>query len=286
MSGTPGPKRPVAGPKRSTSSSQPGTGGQIGHWISAFLTRYVYSPSVMTFRSSERRSRPEGRFAELFLEHTGRRAEKWLHYCEIYDRLFDQFVDGFPVDESRRRPLRFLEIGTRHGGSLEIWRKFFGPTAIIYGIDVDPRCVAVGGPDLPVRIGSQDDPMFLASVVQEMGGVDVVLDDGSHKAAHQRKAFDTLFPLLASGGLYVVEDTHTSYWMRWGGGFRRPGTFIEVAKGMIDGLHKWSFRAPVGRRAVMASAEVVSIQFFDSIVALEKGNRQRPEFVMMGEKSF
>ncbi len=45
-----------------------------------------------------------------------------------------------------------------------------------------------------------------------MGGVDVVLDDGSHIATLQRISFEALFPMLPDGGLYIIEDTHTAYW--------------------------------------------------------------------------
>jgi hypothetical protein len=209
-----------------------------------------------------------------------------VHYCQIYDRLLDRFTEGFVAEDGTRRPLRFLEIGVFHGGSLELWRKFFGPDAVLYGIDIEPRCAGVARDDVQVRIGSQDDPAFLSSVVREMGGVDVVLDDGSHIASHQKASFDVLFPLLSPGGLYLVEDTHTSYWASYGGGLRRPGTFIETAKSMVDGLHKWYYRAPVGHRANVARTDIVSIQFFDSIVAIEKGTRRRPEFKMVGTRSF
>jgi len=229
------------------------------------------------FQDSESTWEPTGRFAELFANHHGRVAHKWVHYFEIYDRLFERFIDGVSMPDGSRRPLHFLEIGVAQGGSLELWREFFGPDAVIFGIDIDPNCAILDREDLPVRIGSQADPEFLKSVVAEMGGVDVVLDDGSHVALHQRVSLDTLFPLINPNGLYVVEDTHTAYFFDFGGGLRRPGTIIEIAKQMVDGLNKWYFRAPVGRRAKLAWTDVDSIQFFDSIVAFEKRPRGRPE---------
>lgn len=232
------------------------------------------------FQDPESTWQPTGRFAELFVNHHGRVAHKWIHYFEIYDRLFERFIDGVTMPDGTRRPLHFLEIGVGQGGSLELWRENFGPDAVIFGIDIDPNCANLDRDDLQVRIGSQADPEFLQSVVAEMGGVDVVLDDGSHVAQHQRVSFDTLFPLLSANGLYVVEDTHTAYFFDFGGGLRRPGTIIEVAKGMVDGLNKWYFRAPVGRRAKLAWTDIVSVQFFDSIVAFEKGSRRRPEVRM------
>ncbi len=62
-----------------------------------------------------------------------------------------------------------------------------------------------------VRIGSQDDPAFLRSVIDEMGSPDIILDDGSHVSDHQKISFETLWPLLKVGGLYVIEDLHTAY---------------------------------------------------------------------------
>ena len=47
--------------------------------------------------------------------------------------------------------------------------------------------------------------------IQENGGdFDIIIDDGSHKMNHQQISFDVLFPHLKSGGIYVIEDLHTS----------------------------------------------------------------------------
>lgn len=219
----------------------------------------------------------------LFWSHKGRLVHKWPHYLPIHQRYLEPFKSGFPTAEGGRRPLRLLEIGVSHGGSLELWRKFLGPQAVIFGLDIDPRCRALDQPDLPVRVGSQADPTFLADVIREMGGVDVVIDDGSHIAKHQKASFDVLFPLLSEGGLYVVEDTQTSYWRQWEGGFRRPGTFIELAKTLVDDMHGW-YHADMVERP-MAKSEVFAITFLDGIVVIEKRQRPKPVHVMLGKPS-
>lgn len=99
-------------------------------------------------------------------------------------------------------------------------------------------------------------------------------------------SFDVLFPLLSTGGVYLVEDVYTSYWWSRGGGFRRPGSFIELAKGMVDGMNKWHYRWPVGRRARMAMTDVNSIQFFEAMVVIEKGRRERPDVRKVGTAPF
>lgn len=122
---------------------------------------------------------------KAFFEHSGRSIFKWTHYLPAYDEQFGRFLEGFTEPDGSRRPLRMLEIGVLHGGSLQLWREYLGPEAIIFGIDVNPAVLAIDDPDLHVKIGSQDDPAFLRRVVAEMGGVDIVLDDGSHIAKHQ-----------------------------------------------------------------------------------------------------
>lgn len=227
--------------------------------------------------------RPAGVYSTLFFEHRGRPCIKWHHYFPIYDQLFGPWRAESRPEPTR--PVRFLEIGVFDGGSLEIWRKFFGPDAVITGIDIDERCADLSRPDLPIRIGDQSDPTFLANVVEEMGGVDIILDDGSHRAKDQRASFDCLFPLLDDGGVYVIEDTHTSYWAGHQGGLRRPGTAVQMAKALVDGMHKWYFHAPVGRRASRAKHSIQSITFFDSVIAIHKASQVRPQVSTTGRTS-
>ena len=223
----------------------------------------------------------EGEFSHLFFNHDGRTVDKWHHYLQIYDQIFIPVRQKLTSGELKT--IRFLEIGVWKGGSLEIWRKFFGKNAIIHGIDRDPKCSSLSTEDLPVHIGSQSDTGFLTDVVEKMGGIDIVIDDGSHRARHQRRTFGHLFPKLSDGGLYVIEDTHTSYWWAYGGGFRRPGTAIEMAKGLVDGMHSWYHRAPMKRKS-LAKHEISAIHFFDSIVVIEKKHREQPVRSLRGSE--
>jgi len=50
-------------------------------------------------------------------------------------------------------------------------------------------------------MASQADRGFLESVVEEIEGVDVVLDDESHEMAHIRASLEYLFPHLSDGGI-------------------------------------------------------------------------------------
>ena len=203
--------------------------------------------------------------ARIFFGHKGRIIHKWVHYLDLYDRHFGPYRNSRPT---------FLEIGVQNGGSMEMWRKYFGDEAVIFGIDVDPACANNFSPPNQVRIGSQADPDFLKSVLAEMGAPDIVLDDGSHVAEHQWESFRVLFPALKEGGLYVIEDTHTAYWPgRYSGGFRRKGTAIEFVKRMVDDMHAWYHRHPT---LTSAKTEVGGIHFYDSIIFIEKRRRTAP----------
>jgi cephalosporin hydroxylase len=126
------------------------------------------------------------------------------------------------------RPLRILEMGVWRGGSLDLWRQYFGPDAIIYGIDIDEVITTLGIDSAEVRVGSQTDEIFLLSVIEEMGGLDIVIDDGSHQSKDVLASLRILFPRLAEGGTYVIEDLHTSYWPAWGPRPQAQGEFDRV----------------------------------------------------------
>ena len=160
------------------------------------------------------------------------------------------------------------------GGSLHLWRDYFGPNAIIFGVDIDPACKAFDGEYGSVRIGSQDDPRFLTSVVEEMGGIDIVLDDGSHVSAHMRTSFDVLFPLLQDDGIYMIEDLHCCYWKEFGGGYRRRGSFIEQIKTMIDDMHHWYHQK--GQKINSAKDRIGGIHIHDSLIIVEKAVIEQP----------
>jgi len=109
-----------------------------------------------------------------------------------------------------------------------------------------------------------------------MGGVDIVIDDGSHVAEHQLASFKTLFPLLFNGGVYVCEDLHTAYWDGWQGGHKRRGTLIEFVKDMIDSLHAWYHPIENGLQSMELHRHVPGIHLHDSLVVIEKNDVAAP----------
>lgn len=207
----------------------------------------------------------DGELLDIFLNNKKNIVHKWHHYIPLYDKYFDIF---------RNRQIRFLEIGVSKGGSLQMWRQYFGDQAIIFGIDINPECYKYNGHSAQVRIGSQVDENFLMSVVSEMGGIDIVLDDGSHRMEHIEASLNILFPKLNNSGIYLIEDLHTSYWKDFGGGFDKKSNFFNKIRNFIDDIHHWYH--PLGYDDNSIGSFCSAIHIHDSIVVLEKNITHRP----------
>ncbi len=122
-------------------------------------------------------------------------------YCDIYQKHFDSI---------RHNVKKVVEIGIRDGASLKMWKEYF-PNAIIYGIDIDPRCKEMEEDRVKVFIGDQNDETFLKKIKDEIGEYDILIDDGSHITRHQITSYNILYPNLKNKGYYVIEDLRCSY---------------------------------------------------------------------------
>lgn len=212
---------------------------------------------------------------EYFSSHrAGRVLDKWIHYFPIYTRHFGPYRD---------RPIRLLEIGIYRGGSLDMWRWFFGPQATLVGIDIDEDAKTASDPRHVVEIGDQTDPDFLRRVAEQHGPFDIIIDDGGHEMAQQIVTAQTLFPLLADGGTFLVEDCHTSYWDSYQGGRNRPGTFMEWAKERLDDVNGFHQDAPIDP---VWTGHLAGVHCYDSIVVLDKKTRFAPFAEQAGHAEF
>jgi hypothetical protein len=230
----------------------------------------------MSQRDARTVVQPAGALEAIFYAHQGRIAHKWHHYLEIYERHFEPL-------KHRRQPLRILELGVSRGGSLEIWRKYFGPDARIAGIDIDPACAQRVDPENIVMIGDQSDPTVLGSAIERLGGgVDIVIDDGSHLGRHQIASFEYLYPKISERGLYVCEDLHCSYWPTHEGGLRREGTFAEHVKILLDRLQGWYLEGDAQAAAMPFAQTTYGIFVYVDLVVIEKRPISRPFHVQMG----
>ena len=210
---------------------------------------------------------------EIFETHQGRAVLKWDHYFDIYHRHFAPY---------RGKDVVLLEIGVYQGGSLALWKNYFGDSLRLFGVDIHPGCKEFEDDQTTIYIGSQSDPDFLRHIKDNMPRPDIIIDDGGHMMHQQITSLKELFSHLKDGGLYVVEDLHTSYWKEYDGGYRRKQTFIEYSKDLIDQLHAYHSRTSALQPDAF-TASIRGLHFYDSVLVIEKGDHPAPEPVERGE---
>ena len=184
-----------------------------------------------------------------------RHMSKWPKYFSLYDRHFSSFVG---------KRVNVWEIGVCGGGSLQMWKKFFGPRATIVGIDIEPNFYFEED-QIHVHIGSQSDTEFLSGLVNKYGPPDVLIDDGSHTQTDLHVTFKFLYPLMKRKSVYFIEDTHTAYWKEYGGRLLQDGTIVESSKRLIDELTGRHFCGITD-----FTLTTKGIHFYDSVIVFEK----------------
>jgi hypothetical protein len=191
---------------------------------------------------------------------------KWVHYFDAYHRHLARY---------RGRRVTVVEFGVNVGGSAQMWREYLGPRATLYGVDNDRRCKRWQTDWYKVFIGDQADRSFLRRLAKKIGPIDVLIDDGGHYPHQQIATFEELYPLVKPGGVYLIEDLHTSYIPKYDGGLGRPGTFIEYAKPLIDQLNAFHSREP-GFQPDDFTRSTRSMHVYDSIIVFEKDVVTKP----------
>jgi hypothetical protein len=155
--------------------------------------------------------------------------------------LVDQYAKFWSLREDFRAR-NVLELGMWDGGSIAFWFEYFDPDKHI-GVDLQQkedseyfkRYKSSRGLDQRIRTYwgiDQGDSARLGNIVNTefQGPLDLVIDDASHMNDLTKKSFETLFPLLRPGGLYVIEDWAWGHWPE----FQKPN-------------HAWSYQIPLTR---------------------------------------
>jgi SAM-dependent methyltransferase len=198
---------------------------------------------------------------ELF-DTTELPSTKWTGYFDVYERHLSKFVGKAP---------KILEIGVLGGGSIELWLKYFGEGTQVIGIDIDPRCLEYKyDGNAQVIMGDQNSPEFWDEFLDKHTGFDIIIDDGSHIMEHQVLTLQKTFPHLKEGGVYICEDTHTSYWPRWNGEYDKKGTFLDYSKYLSDIMNQQHFQQKMEPAVLKTFENLYSMSFYNSMVVLEK----------------
>jgi hypothetical protein len=170
---------------------------------------------------------------------------KWRHYFDIYHRHLEKFIG---------KEVNIVEVGIFSGGSLGMWREYFGPKCHIYGIDIEPACKCYENESTTVVIGDQEDRGFWKKTLNEIPPIDILIDDGGHMPNQQRVTLEETLPYIKPGGVYICEDIHGI-----GNGF---STF---ASGLASQLNSFSSNKPTQIQKV-----IHSMHFYPFLTVIEK----------------
>jgi hypothetical protein len=180
---------------------------------------------------------------------------KYDNYFKVYEDNLRRFVG---------KKITFIEIGVLNGGSLFMWRKFFGKKARIIGIDLNPEAKKWEKYGFEIIIGDQSDATFWDKQLKNISDIDVLLDDGGHSNLQQIVTTEKAIKKIKDGGMVIIEDTHSNYMSSFGNPSRY--SFIAFTKKIIDAVHQRSYLLKLKEKKY--SSLVYSLQFYDSIVVM------------------
>lgn len=124
----------------------------------------------------------------------------WHGYIDFYNRVLPETLDA-PI----------VEFGVFHGHSIR-WLLEKYPTARIYGVDI-----LQVQPEWPVsdrveyRRVDQSDERAVSELFRTLDSPGLIIEDGSHIPSHQARCLRLGMAHLKPGGLYILEDIHSSH---------------------------------------------------------------------------
>lgn len=204
------------------------------------------------------------RLAEIYKTDKG-----WNHnYMPVYQQWFEPL---------RNNPLRLLEIGVGGydkpllgGDSLRVWKNYF-KKGIITGIDIYDKS-ALAEERIHIYKGDQADEKFLKEVSGKEGPFDIIIDDGSHIQSHIITSFETLFPLMKPGGIYVIEDTMTSYRPSYEGSTEEMDSVNSAINYFIHRVHHVNKSVWVKEdlKEELPQDDIAAIAFYYNLIFVKK----------------
>ena len=196
---------------------------------------------------------------KIFLESKNY-STKWEKYFEVYENLLNKY---------KNKDITFVEIGIFNGGSLNIWKKFFGKGSKIIGIDINEKCKQFEDKknNIEIFIGNQSDEKFWDKFFEKVGKVDVILDDGGHTNLDQIITLTKTIPYINNEGLLIVEDTHTSYLKNYNSNLNY--SFINFSKNLVDNLNSNIELNLLTKPTYDLKKYIYSIEYFESIAVFK-----------------
>lgn len=163
----------------------------------------------------------------------GRGIWKWAQALEAYQLHFGRFAG---------QPVKVLEIGVQSGGSIGMYKAVLGGNCHYYGMDINPRCTGFADPQATITILDQGNSAhwqhFFSSITPSM---DIVVDDGGHKAYQMLTTLQQVLPRINPGGVFLTEDIHGQNEDYLSGFFTPAAEAIAANIAKVASVHLYPF---------------------------------------------
>ena len=129
-------------------------------------------------------------------------------YIEMYERFLAPLID---------KPALVAEVGIQYGGSMLLWQDYLPKANFIYLDNVNAVHPKIYG-NLELKrstIFFEDAyTQQAAAKVKKLAreGIDLIIDDGPHTLESQCQFLSFYLPLLAKGGVAIIEDVQSIDW--------------------------------------------------------------------------
>ena len=194
---------------------------------------------------------------------------KFDTYFQTYEEIFNKYVG---------KEITFVEVGVLHGGSLFMWREYFGEKARIIGIDLHPAAKELEKHGFEIYTGSQSDINFWKNFFTKIGKIDILLDDGGHGNVQQIVTLNEAVLNTNDDGTIVIEDTHASYLKKFGNPSKY--SFMNYSKYLIDVINSRFSDIKVIKNNNFKN-KIYSISFYESIVAIKINSKKSIETTLL-----
>ncbi|WP_298344580.1 hypothetical protein [Ferrimicrobium sp.] len=98
------------------------------------------------------------------------------------------------------------EVTICNGGSLPMRHKYFGQGTRVVGIDLEPACKKYQTDATWIFIGDQGDREFWRTLLDEVGQVAIIVDDGGHHSGQHIITLEACLTNLRPGGILLIEN--------------------------------------------------------------------------------
>lgn len=231
----------------------------VSNMVASYRARdFCASMSGLEARTDSSSVDPGNPLRAYFDAHReGRGIWKWTQYFDAYHRHLQKFIG---------REVCVVEIGIYSGGSLGMWREYFGPRCHVHGIDIEESCRSYAGDGVTIHIGDQADRSFWARFREQVPRVDVVIDDGGHTPEQQIVTLEETLEHIRPGGVHICEDVH--------GHLNPYACYLHAIADQLNAFDPAATNRSVeiAARASRVQSSINSVHFYPFMTVIEKND--------------